>query len=292
LDKSRGVIATLLVQNGTLHAGDILVAGASSGKIKAMFDDHGESLKVATPSMPVAVLGLSDVPAPGDLFRVVPSDREARLIVAQRKLDQKAASAKPEKTMSLEQVFAKFQAGEAKELALIVKADVQGSLEPIVGQLEKLTVGTGPRVNVLYAETGNVTENDVMLATASNAIIIGFSVAVDTAAQRLAETNGVSIRQYDIIYRVTEDIEKALSGCWSPSTSRWSSARPRCGRCSRSAGWATLPAAWCGRASCAAMPRRASSARAPSCSKAMCPRSSTTKTTCAKSRRASSAASA
>ena len=117
--------------------------------IKAMFDDHGELLKVATPSMPVAVLGLSDVPAPGDLFRVVPSDREARLIVAQRKLDQKAASAKPEKTMSLEQVFAKFQAGEAKELALIVKADVQGSLEPIVGQLEKLTVGTGPRVNVL-----------------------------------------------------------------------------------------------------------------------------------------------
>jgi translation initiation factor IF-2 len=216
LDKSRGVIATLLVQNGTLHAGDILVAGASSGKIKAMFDDHGESLKVATPSMPVAVLGLSDVPAPGDLFRVVPSDREARLIVAQRKLDQKAASAKPEKSMSLEQVFAKFQAGEAKELALIVKADVQGSLEPIVGQLEKLTVGTGPRVNVLYAETGNVTENDVMLATASNAIIIGFSVAVDTAAQRLAETNRISIRQYDVIYRVTEDIEKALSGLLEP----------------------------------------------------------------------------
>jgi translation initiation factor IF-2 len=216
LDKSRGVIATLLVQNGTLHAGDILVAGASSGKIKAMFDDHGESLKVATPSMPVAVLGLSDVPAPGDLFRVVPSDREARLIVAQRKLDQKAASAKPEKSMSLEQVFAKFQAGEAKELALIVKADVQGSLEPIVGQLEKLTVGTGPRVNVLYAETGNVTENDVMLATASSAIIIGFSVAVDSAAQRLAETNRISIRQYDVIYRVTEDIEKALSGLLEP----------------------------------------------------------------------------
>jgi translation initiation factor IF-2 len=216
LDKSRGVIATLLVQNGTLHAGDILVAGAASGKIKAMFDDHGESLKAATPSMPVAVLGLSDVPAPGDLFRVVPSDREARLIVAQRKLEQKAASAKPEKTMSLEQVFAKFQAGEAKELALIVKADVQGSLEPIVGQLEKLTVGTGPRVNILYAETGNVTENDVMLATASNAIIIGFSVAVDTAAQRLAETNRISIRQYDVIYRVTEDIEKALSGLLEP----------------------------------------------------------------------------
>ncbi len=216
LEKSRGVIATLLVQNGTLHAGDILIAGMSSGKIRAMFDDHGKAIKEAAPSTPVAVLGLSDVPLPGDLFRVVPSDREARVIVGQRKMDQKAAEAKPSKTMSLDQVFAKFQAGEAKELSLIVKADVQGSLEPIVTQLEKLSVTDGPRVNVLYAETGNVTENDVMLASASNAIVIGFSVSVDAAAQRVAETNGVSIRQYDVIYRVTEDIEKALNGLLEP----------------------------------------------------------------------------
>jgi translation initiation factor IF-2 len=153
---------------------------------------------------------------PGDLFQVVPTDREARVIVGQRKMDQKAAEAKPAKTMSLDQVFAKFQAGEAKELNLIVKADVQGSLEPIVSQLEKLSSTTGPRVNVLYAETGNLTENDVMLASASNAIIIAFSVAVDAAAQRVAETNGVSIRQYDVIYRVTEDIEKALKGLLEP----------------------------------------------------------------------------
>ena len=216
LEKARGVIATLLVQNGTLHSGDIVIAGSASGKIRAMFNDRGKPVREAAPSTPVAVLGLSGVPLPGDLFRVVASDREARLIVAKRKLDQKTAEAKPSVTMSLDQVFAKFQAGEAKELALIVKADVQGSLEPIVTQLEKLSTTDGPRVNVLYAETGNVTENDVMLATASSAIIIGFSVAVDPPAVRLAETNGVSIRQYDIIYRVTEDIEKALRGLLEP----------------------------------------------------------------------------
>jgi translation initiation factor IF-2 len=216
LEKARGVIATLLVQNGTLHAGDVLIAGSASGKIRAMFNDRGKPVREATPSMPVAVLGLSGVPLPGDLFRAVASDREARVIVARRKLEQKTAAAKPAVKMSLDQVFAKFQAGEAKELALIVKADVQGSLEPIVTQLEKLSTTDGPRVNVLYAETGNVTENDVMLATASSAIIIGFSVAVDPPAQRLAETNGVSIRQYDVIYRVTEDIEKALRGLLEP----------------------------------------------------------------------------
>jgi translation initiation factor IF-2 len=216
LDKAKGVIATLLVQNGTLRAGDILVAGTASGKIRAMFNDRGQPIREAGPSLPVAVLGLSGLPGPGDLFRVVASDREARMIVAQRKLDQKTAEAKPSQAMSLDQVFARYQAGLAKELALIVKADVQGSLEPIVTQLDKLSTGDGPRVNVLYAETGNVTENDVMLATASNAIIIGFSVGIDGASQRLAEANGVSIRQYDVIYRVTEDIEKALKGLLGP----------------------------------------------------------------------------
>ncbi|MCC6189643.1 MAG: translation initiation factor IF-2 [Anaerolineales bacterium] len=216
LDKAKGVVATLLVQNGTLRAGDTIVAGTTSGKIRAMFNDRGQAIREAPPSLPVAVLGLSGLPAPGDLFRVVGSDREARMIVAQRKLDQKSAEAKPGETLSLDQVFARFQAGLAKELPLIVKADVQGSLEPIVTQLEKLSTGDGPRVNVLYAETGNVTENDVMLAAASNAIIIGFSVGIDGSAQRLAEAKGVSIRQYDVIYRVTEDIEKALKGLLGP----------------------------------------------------------------------------
>jgi len=183
LDKAKGVVATLLVQNGTLRAGDVLVAGAAHGRIRAMFNDKGQPIREASPSAPVSVLGLSDVPAPGDLFRVVPSEREARAIVAERKQAQKDAESKSAKPLSLDQVFAKFQAGETKELTLIVKADMQGSLEPIVNSLEKLSTADGPKVNVLYAETGNVTENDVMLATASKAIIIGFAVSADAAAQ-------------------------------------------------------------------------------------------------------------
>jgi translation initiation factor IF-2 len=216
LDKSRGVIATLLVQNGTLHAGDVIVAGTASGKIRAMFDDQGRPIKEAAPSTPVTVLGLSDAPLPGEVFRVADSDREARSVVAERKLAQREAEAKPSQAMSLDQVFAKFQAGETKELTLIVKSDVQGSLEPIVNSLEKLATEDGPRVTVLYAEPGKVTENDVMLATASKAIIIGFNVTADATAQRLAETSGVSIRHYEVIYRVTEDIEKALKGMLEP----------------------------------------------------------------------------
>jgi translation initiation factor IF-2 len=214
--KARGVMATLLVQNGTLRNGDTIVAGSAHGKIRAMFNDKSSPVREATPSTPVAVLGLSEVPLPGDLFRVVANEREARAIVAERKADARAASTKPAEAMSLDQVFARFKAGEAKELTLIVKADAQGSLEPIVSSLQKLAIADGPRVNVLYSETGNITENDVMLATASNAILIGFSVSADGAAQRLAEANGVSIRQYDVIYRVTEDIEKALRGMLEP----------------------------------------------------------------------------
>ena len=216
LDKAKGVLATLLVQNGTLHGGEVIVAGTTHGKIRAMFNDKGKTIREALPSTPVSVLGLSDVPAPGDLFRIVPTGREARAIVAARKQTQKDAEARAARPLSLDQVFAKFQAGETKELTLIVKADMQGSLEPIVNSLQKLTIENGPQVNVLYAETGNITENDVKLAAASTAIIIGFAVSADAAAQRLAEINGVSIRQYDVIYRVIEDVEKALKGLLEP----------------------------------------------------------------------------
>ncbi|MDW8326559.1 MAG: translation initiation factor IF-2 [Anaerolineales bacterium] len=217
LDKARGVVATLLVQNGTLHSGDVLVAGLAHGKIRAMFNDRGKPIREAGPSTPVSVLGLADVPVPGDLFRVVGSEREARLIVAERKLAQKEVkSEQAGKAPSLDQIFAKFKSGETKELVLIIKADAQGSLEPIVNSLKKLETGDGPTINILYAETGNITENDVMLATASHAIIIGFSVSADTAAQRLAEANGISIRQYDVIYRLIEDVEKALKGLLGP----------------------------------------------------------------------------
>ncbi len=216
LDKTRGVIATLLVQNGTLHASDVVVAGIAHGRIRAMFNDRGEAIKDALPSTPVTILGLSDVPQAGEPFNVVDSDKEARVIVGQRKLAVKDAAAQPAQALSLDQVFAKFQAGETKELTLIVKADVQGSLEPIVNSLTKLTIEDGPKVSVLHAETGKISENDVMLASASKAIIIGFNVTADPAAQRLAETSGVSIRTYDVIYRVVEDVEKALKGLLAP----------------------------------------------------------------------------
>ncbi len=215
LDKARGVMATLLVQNGTLHSGDALVAGTVHGRIRKMFDDHGNVITEAPPSTPVSVLGLSEVPAPGDIFRVVESDRAGRSIVEERKQALKDAASKPTKALSLDQVFAKFQAGETKELPLVVKADMQGSLEPITNSLDKLS-SSDIKVNVLYAETGNITENDVLLASASNAIIIGFAVTADQAATRLAEKQGVSIRLYDIIYRLTEDVEKALKGMLEP----------------------------------------------------------------------------
>ena len=215
LDKAKGVLATILVQNGTLHTSDILVAGRVSGRIRRMFNDKGEVITEALPSTPVSVLGLSDIPRAGDLFRTVKTDREARDIVAERKQAQKEANTKPAVALTLDQVFAKFKAGEAKELALILKADVQGSLEPIVNSLEKLSTEE-LKTNILHAETGNITENDVLLASASKAIIVGFHVNVDATAARLAEKEGVSIRQYDVIYRLTEDIEKALKGMLEP----------------------------------------------------------------------------
>jgi len=214
LDKSRGVIATLLVQNGTLQAGDIVVVGATYGRLRALFDFHGKPIKKAGPSMPVGILGLNDVPVAGDLFRVVKSDKEARDIV-DAQLESQKLKKQVSKKVSLEDLFAAYQAGEAKELSLIVKADVQGSLEPIMSEAEKLSKGE-IGVRVLYAETGNIGENDVMLASASKAIVVGFNVQADVAARRLAESEGVSIRLYDIIYRLTEDIEKALKGMLEP----------------------------------------------------------------------------
>ena len=216
LDKSKGAMATLLIQNGTLESGDIVVAGSSHGRLRALSDFKGKPVKKAGPSTPVAVMGLNDVPSAGDLFEVVDSEREARLIVAERQALAKS-QAQAKKKVSLEDLFTSVQAGEAKELNLIVKADVQGSLDPIVSELNKLGEGE-IGIKVLYAETGNIGDNDVMLATASTAIIIGFNVQVDVSARRMAEKEGVDIRLYEIIYRMTEDIEKALSGMLEPET--------------------------------------------------------------------------
>ncbi|MBV6394509.1 MAG: Translation initiation factor IF-2 [Anaerolineales bacterium] len=214
LDKSKGVVATLLVQNGTLQAGDIVVAGTAYGRLKAMNDYRGKPIKKAGPSTPALVMGLSDVPSAGDVFEVVGSDREAREIVTGR-TDAIKKKAQERKKVSLEDLFSAYEKGEAKSLSLVLKADVQGSLEPILGELEKLGKGE-IAINVLYSETGNIGENDVMLASASKAIILGFSVQAEVPARRLAEVEGVDIRLYDIIYRLTEDVEKALKGMLAP----------------------------------------------------------------------------
>ncbi len=216
LDKSKGVLATLLVQNGTLESGDIVVAGTAYGKLRAISDFKGNALKKAGPSTPVAVMGLSDVPSAGDIFQVVQSEKEARAIVSERAQTAKTLS-QTKKKVSLEDLFANVQAGEAKELNLIVKADVQGSLEPIVTELNKLGEGA-IGLKILHAETGNIGNNDVMLASASKAIIIGFNVQADVDARRMAEKEGVDLRLYEIIYRMTEDIEKALKGMLEPET--------------------------------------------------------------------------
>jgi len=219
LDKAKGVVATFLVQNGTLRVGDAIVAGSSCGKIKAMFDFQGEPIKVARPSVPVSVMGLSDVPHAGELFTVVESEREARIIAEKRETEQRERSRGALKAQTLEQLFAAYKAGEVKELRLVVKADVQGSLEPIVNSLEKLSAGE-IKVNILHAGTGNISENDVMLAAASQGIVVGFNVTADQVAKNCADVEEVDIRVYDIIYRLTEDIELALKGMLEPETRR------------------------------------------------------------------------
>jgi translation initiation factor IF-2 len=215
IDRSKGVIATLLVQNGILKVSDVLVAGTTFGRIKAMFDYHGHRINQASPSTPSAVMGLSEVPEAGDLFQTVDSEKEARSIIDQRIQTKEQAREQRRHAVTLEQLFDRFQSGEVRELRLVIKADVQGSLEPIVSSLEDMNNGD-ISINILQADTGNIGESDVMLAAASKAIVIGFNVEADSAARRLADSEGVSIRLYDIIYRLTEDVEKALKGMLEP----------------------------------------------------------------------------
>ncbi|MEW6567060.1 MAG: translation initiation factor IF-2 [Chloroflexota bacterium] len=217
LDKSKGVVATLLVQNGTLRVGDMVVAGTAYGHVRAMFDFQGKPTREALPSTPVSVLGLSDVPVAGEIFVFTASEREAKALVTERRLRDQAAETRPRAAKTLDQVFDAFQKGETQELRLIIKADVQGSLEPIISSLNELSAGD-IKVNILHAATGNITENDVMLAAASDAIVVGFNVAAESGARRAAEAEGVDLRIYDIIYRLTEDIEKALKGMLEPET--------------------------------------------------------------------------
>lgn len=214
VEKARGVLATLLVQNGTLKTGDIVVVGTTEGRIRAMFDETGRTVREAPPSTPVQVMGLAGMPAAGDVFIVTPTEKEARSIVADRVAANRPADREAPR-ITLEDFFKRVQEGEAKELLMILKVDVQGSLDPIVNSLNELKAESiAPRI--LHAETGNISENDVNLAVSTGAIIIGFNVDADGAARRIAEANGVEIRTYDVIYMLLEDIEKALKGMLEP----------------------------------------------------------------------------
>jgi translation initiation factor IF-2 len=214
LDKQRGPMATLLVQNGTLHVSDSIVSGETYAKIRAMYDDKGEPITEAKPARPVQILGFSDVPVAGETFKVVADDRTARGIASERQLAKKAAAG-PAPARTLESIFAAAEAGQVKELNLILKADVQGSIEPIVNSLEKLSTDK-LKVKILHQGTGNISESDVMLAVASHAIVVGFSVVADGGAQKMAEAEGIDIRIYNIIYNIIEDVQKALQGMLEP----------------------------------------------------------------------------
>jgi len=215
MEAGRGPLATLLVQNGTLHTGDMIVAGLSHGRVKAMFDYTGASIKSAGPSVPVLVMGLDMPPHAGERFEVMKNVKEARALVEERRLAAAESARQPVTGLTLEEVFARFQAGETKELLLIVKVDVDGSLEPVVHEIEGIEVGD-LGVRVLHADVGEITENDVNLASASKAIIVGFNVEPDSAAARLAESKGVDIRTYKIIYQLREAVELALHGLLEP----------------------------------------------------------------------------
>ena len=215
LDKTRGPIATLLVQNGTLKQGDIIIAGTAVGRVRAMTDARGKKLAEAGPSVPVEIIGMGEVPGAGDDFHAVADERMARELVDQRKHDQKAAANAPSGKVTLEDLFSQIQAGEMKTLNLIVKADVQGSAEAVKASLEKLT-NDEVRVRVIHCAVGAITESDVTLAATSGAIIVGFNVRPDNAARDSAARSKVDMRMYRVIYDCINEIEAAMKGMLAP----------------------------------------------------------------------------
>ena len=217
LDKGRGPIATVLVQNGTLHQGDIVIAGTCVGRVRVMVNDKGDRVKEAGPSVPVEITGLAEVPQGGDIFNAVSDEKLARELVEQRKAAQKEEQFKAQTKVTLDNLFDQMKLGEVKELQIIVKADVQGSVEAVKQSLEKLS-NDEVRVNVIHGGVGAINESDVMLAEASNAIIVGFNVRPDSVAAANAESAGVDMRLYRIIYDCIEEIEAAMKGMLAPKT--------------------------------------------------------------------------
>ncbi len=215
LDKGRGPVATLLVQNGTLHTGDIIIAGTAVGRVRVMTNDKGKTVKAAGPSYPVEITGLAEVPAAGDTFNAVEDERLARELVEQRKHEAKQEQFSQYQKVTLDNLFSQIEQGEIKELPIIVKADVQGSVEAVKQSLEKLS-NDEVRVKVIHGAVGAVSEGDVMLANASNAIIVGFNVRPDPVAADSAEKDGVEIRLYRIIYDAIEEVSTAMKGMLAP----------------------------------------------------------------------------
>ena len=215
LDKGRGPIATLLVQNGTLHVGDVIIAGTAVGRVRVMTNDKGQAVESAGPSVPVEITGLAEVPEAGDTFNAVEDERLARELVEQRKHEAKQAKFNEYQKVTLDNLFSQIEQGEMKELSLIVKADVQGSVEAVTQSLEKLS-NEEVRVRVIHGGVGGIKESDVMLASASNAIIIGFNVRPDQTAEEIAARDKVDIRTYRVIYDAIEEIETAMKGMLAP----------------------------------------------------------------------------
>ncbi|MPQ42415.1 translation initiation factor IF-2 [Clostridium tarantellae] len=215
LDKGRGAVATLLVQNGTLHTGDSIIVGSTYGRIRAMFDDSGKKIKSAGPSIPVEILGLSEVPAAGDRFNVVKDEKTARQMAEARKEKLRQESFSASHRVSLEDLYSQIKEGKVKELSVIVKADVQGSVEAIKNSLEKLST-EDIKVRVIHGAVGAITETDITLGAASNAIVIGFNVRPDGNAVAAADRDGVEIKTYRIIYDAIEDIKSAMIGMLEP----------------------------------------------------------------------------
>ena len=215
LDKGRGAVASLLIQNGTLHVGDSILVGSTYGRIRAMFDDMGKKIKSAGPSIPVEVLGLSEVPAAGDRFVVVKDEKTARNMAEIRKDKIKTESHQASHRVSLEDLYSQIQEGKVKELSIIVKADVQGSVEAIRQSLEKLSTDD-VKVRAIHGAVGAITETDITLAAASNALMIGFNVRPDSNAVAIAEKDGVDIKTYRIIYDAIEDVKSAMIGMLDP----------------------------------------------------------------------------
>lgn len=227
LDKGRGPIATVLVQNGTLHTGDVVVAGTTVGRVRAMMDDKGRKVSEAGPSVPVEITGLNEVPTGGDILNAVSDERLARELVEQRINEQKEEAFNAQTKVTLDNLFDQMQQGDMKELKIIVKADVQGSVEAVRQSLEKLS-NEEVRVHVIHGAVGAINESDVMLANASNAIIVGFNVRPDPVAEENAKRDGVDMRLYRIIYDCIEEIESAMKGMLAPKFREVALGRAEC----------------------------------------------------------------